>query len=215
LRNWDELIEREAAKPYYADLTAFLDGEYASATIYPRRERILAALELTAYSDVKAVILGQDPYHREGQAHGLSFSVAEEGAKFPPSLRNIFKELESDLGIVRTRRDLTDWAEQGILLLNATLTVRAGQAASHRGKGWEGFTDAIISALNGREDPVIFVLWGADAARKLPLISEPRHRIITAAHPSPLSAHRGFLGSKPFSGINSFLREMGKTEISW
>lgn len=214
-KDWEALLAPEMEREYYRELWRFVEEEYAAGAVYPPREQVFAALELTGFRETGVVILGQDPYHGEGQAHGLSFSVKNATAKFPPSLRNIFKELESDLGIKRTNRDLTDWARQGVLLLNTALTVRAGQAASHRGKGWEPFTDAVISALNLREDPVIFVLWGGDAKKKNTLITEPRHKIIASVHPSPLSARNGFFGSRPFSAINSYLREMGKEEIRW
>ena len=213
--DWKQQLDDEMRLEYFRALWQFVREEYREQTVYPPREQIYTALALTGYEETKVVLLGQDPYHGERQAHGLSFSVACAEAKFPPSLRNIFKELEADLGVVRTRRELSDWAGQGVLLLNTVLTVRAGQAASHRGKGWERFTDAIITRLNERQDPVIFVLWGGDAKKKIPLIDNDRHRIITAAHPSPLSAWNGFFGSRPFSRINRHLRELGKTEISW
>ncbi|EUJ47293.1 uracil-DNA glycosylase [Listeria fleischmannii FSL S10-1203] len=162
------------------------------------------------------VLLGQDPYHGENQAHGLSFSVASSDAKFPPSLRNIFKELKTDLGIERTNRDLTDWAEQGVLLLNTVLTVDGDEkAGSHRKKGWETFTDHVINTLNMRDKPIVFVLWGNDAKKKIPLITNPKHKIITGVHPSPLSANGGFFGSKPFSQINEALVELGEDTIQW
>ncbi|MHC5251691.1 uracil-DNA glycosylase [Listeria kieliensis] len=214
--NWQELINEEKQKPYFQELTTFVDQAYQTETVYPAKEEIYRALELTPYEDVKVVLLGQDPYHGEAQAHGLSFSVASGEAKFPPSLRNIFKELESDLGIKRTKRDLTDWAEQGVLLLNTVLTVDGvKKAGSHRKKGWETFTDQIIRSLNDREKPVIFVLWGNDAKKKAALITNPQHKILTGVHPSPLSANRGFFGSKPFSQINDLLEELGEKKINW
>lgn len=213
--DWKKLLQPEMAQDYYRQLWRFVEEEYAIYPIYPPKDQIFTALDLSSYFDTNVLILGQDPYHGEHQAHGLSFSVANDKAKYPPSLRNMFKELEADLGVTRTRRNLTDWAEQGVLLLNTVLTVRAGKAASHRGKGWERFTDTIISQLNSREKPVIFVLWGGDAKKKLPLITGTQHKIITSAHPSPLSAHNGFFGSKPFSRINTYLREIGEPEISW
>lgn len=213
--DWSALLEPEMQQDYFKELWEFAETEYETQAIYPPKEQVYTALELTGYEQTKVLVLGQDPYHGPKQAHGLSFSVASEEAKYPPSLRNMFKELESDLSVGRTRRNLSDWAEQGVLLLNTVLTVRAGQAGSHRGKGWERFTDAIIGALSAREDPVIFLLWGGDAKKKIPLIDAQRHRIITAAHPSPLSAHNGFFGSRPYSRINDCLREMGKPEIRW
>lgn len=213
--DWQDRLQAEMEQAYYSELLQFVDSEYAAETVFPPREQIFAALELTGYNETKVVILGQDPYHGDHQAHGLSFSVASPDAKFPPSLRNLFKELEADLGIVRGNQNLTDWAEQGVLLLNTVLTVRRGQAASHRGHGWERLTDSIISGLDRREDPVIFVLWGSDAQKKQSLITSGRHKIIASAHPSPLSAYRGFFGSRPYSRINDYLREMGKPEIRW
>lgn len=213
--DWEELLAPEREKEYYQQLWRFVESEYETGEIYPQKENIFAALDLTGYCETKVIILGQDPYHGPGQAHGLSFSVGSEAAKFPPSLRNIFKELESDLGIVHTDQNLTGWAQQGVLLLNTVLTVRAGQAASHRGKGWERFTDSIIMHLNDREEPVVFLLWGGDAKKKVPLITGPQHRIITSVHPSPLSARGGFFGSKPFSAINRLLGELSRQEIDW
>ncbi|MBC1356829.1 uracil-DNA glycosylase [Listeria booriae] len=213
--DWQELLQAEQEKPYFKALQDFIDEEYATTTIYPPREAIYHALDLTSYADTKVVILGQDPYHGPNQAHGLSFSVASNEAKFPPSVRNMFKELDADLGISRTDINLTDWANQGVLLLNTVLTVQAGKAASHRKKGWEQFTDAIIKLLNEKEDQVIFVLWGGDAKKKQALITNPQHKVITAVHPSPLSAYNGFFGSKPYSQINQYLEEDGKMPISW
>ncbi|MDL2233369.1 uracil-DNA glycosylase [Ruminococcaceae bacterium OttesenSCG-928-L11] len=213
--DWEPLLRPETEKAYFRDLAAFVEREYAEQAVYPPKEQIFTALALTGYRETRAVILGQDPYHGPGQAHGLSFSVASEEAKFPPSLRNLFKELEADMGISRSTRCLTDWAEQGVLLLNTVLTVRAGQAGSHRGKGWEQLTDAVIRALNDRREPVIFVLWGNDAKKKLPLLTGPHHHILQSAHPSPLSAYNGFFGSRPYSRINGHLREMGQPEIVW
>lgn len=213
--DWQGLLKEEQEKAYFKDLLQFVEEEYATMTIYPPREAIYHALDLTSYADTKVVILGQDPYHGPNQAHGLSFSVASSEAKFPPSVRNMFKELEADLGVSRTDINLTDWAEQGVLLLNTVLTVQAGKAASHRKKGWEQFTDAIIRLLNEKEEQVIFVLWGADAKKKQVLITNPQHKVITAVHPSPLSAYNGFFGSKPYSQINAYLEAVGKTPISW
>ena len=212
---WKELLEEEKEKEYFKKLEEFLDKEYETIDIYPERGNIYNALDLTSYEDTNVIILGQDPYHGPYQAHGLSFSIESEKAKFPPSLRNMFKELKSDLDIERTERNLTDWTKQGILLLNTVLTVQAGKAASHRKKGWEIFTDTIIKKLNDKDDQVIFVLWGGDAKKKIPLITNPKHKIIEGVHPSPLSAHTGFFGSKPFSKINEYLEEAGKDTIKW
>ena len=212
---WKELLEEEKEKEYFKKLEEFLDKEYEENEIYPERKNLYNALDLTSYEDTNVIILGQDPDHGPHQAHGLSFSIESEKAKFPPSLRNMFKELKTDLDIERTERNLTDWAEQGVLLLNTVLTVQAGKAASHRKKGWETFTDTIIKKLNDKDDQVIFVLWGGDAKKKVPLITNPKHKIIEGVHPSPLSAHTGFFGSKPFSKINGYLKEAGKNTINW
>ncbi|MDR2655838.1 MAG: uracil-DNA glycosylase [Oscillospiraceae bacterium] len=214
-KDWQELLEQEFQKRYFKNLDKFIASEYAAKSIYPPKDEVYRALDLTSYRETKVLILGQDPYHGEKQAHGLSFSVASEEAKFPPSLRNIFKELESDLGIKRSRRDLTDWAEQGVLLLNSVLTVEAGKAASHRGKGWEEFTDLIIRLLDQKDEQVVFVLWGADARKKAALITNPKHKIIESAHPSPLSARSGFFGSRPFSRVNQYLEQAGLEIIKW
>ncbi len=213
--DWQELLKEEQEKAYFKNLQLFIEEEYATTTIYPPREEIYRSLDLTSYADTKVVILGQDPYHGPNQAHGLSFSVVSSEAKFPPSVRNMFKELEADMGIARTDINLTDWAEQGILLLNTVLTVQAGKAASHRKKGWETFTDTIIQRLNEKEEQVVFVLWGADAKKKQVLITNPNHKVITAVHPSPLSAYNGFFGSKPYSQVNAYLEAVGETPISW
>ena len=213
--DWDGILRGEFEKPYYLQLREFLKTEYQTQTVYPDMYDIFNALKFTPYASVKAVILGQDPYHEPGQAHGLSFSV-KEGVEPPPSLKNIYKELNSDLGIPIPRQgDLTKWAQQGVLLLNASLTVRRGQADSHKGKGWEIFTDRVMTLLNEREDPMVFILWGGKAKAKIPLITNKRHCIITSAHPSPLSAHYGFFGSKPFSKCNRFLESIGKQPIDW
>ena len=212
---WKKLLEEEKEKEYFKKLEEFLDKEYEENKIYPERKNLYNALDLTSYEDTNVIILGQDPYHGPHQAHGLSFSIESEKAKFPPSLRNMFKELKTDLDIERTERNLTDWAEQGVLLLNTVLTVQAGKAASHRKKGWETFTDTIIKKLNDKDEQVIFVLWGGDAKKKVPLITNPKHKIIEGVHPSPLSAHTGFFGSKPFSRINEYLEEAGKKPINW
>ena len=213
-KKWDIILKDELKKEYFKNLGVFIKNEYKTKTIFPPYENIFDALRFTDYDDVKVVILGQDPYHGLGEAHGLSFSV-RENIKMPPSLLNIFKELYSDLGIKRIKTDLTDWAKEGILLLNSIMTVVKDTPLSHKDKGWEIFTDNIISKLNDREDPVIFVLWGSFARSKKELITNSRHKIIESPHPSPLSASRGFFGSKPFSKINNYLKEMNKEEIKW
>ena len=213
-KSWDIILKDELKKDYFKDLNIFIDNEYKNKTIYPPYENIFDALKFTDYDKVKVVILGQDPYHGLGEAHGLSFSV-KEGVKIPPSLRNIFKELKSDLGIDRTSTDLTDWAKQGILLLNSIMTVQKDTPLSHKNKGWEIFTDNIIKMLNEREDPVIFILWGNFARSKKNLITSKHHKIIESAHPSPLSASRGFFGSKPFSKTNEYLKQLKKEKINW
>jgi len=213
--DWAELIGDEFEKPYYQELRRFLKEEYRSGTVYPDMYDIYAALHLTPYREVKAVILGQDPYHGEGQAHGLSFSV-KPGVPAPPSLQNIFKELQDDLGCrIPNHGHLIHWAKQGVLLLNTVLTVRANRPNSHRGKGWEIFTDRVISVLNEREAPVVFILWGRHAQEKKALITNKRHFVIESAHPSPYSANKGFFGSRPFSRANAFLRSIGVPEIDW
>lgn len=212
--SWDKVLEGEFDKEYYLKLREFLKEEYRTKVIYPDMHNIFNSLKLTSYEDVKVVILGQDPYHGKGQAHGLAFSV-QKGVPKPPSLLNIFKELKDDLGYpIPGHGNLESWARQGVLLLNTVLTVREGQANSHQGKGWEIFTDTVINHLSKREDPVIFLLWGAPAGKKEALIDE-RHRVLKSVHPSPLSAHRGFFGSRPFSRTNDILRDMGKEPIDW
>ena len=213
--DWQELLEEELSKEYYLKLRQFLITEYKTTTIYPNMHDIFNALHYTAYKDVKVVILGQDPYHGPNQAHGLSFSV-KPGVGIPPSLLNMYKELQTDLGCyIPNNGYLKKWADQGILLLNASLTVRAHTANSHKGKGWEILTDKIISLLNDRKDPVVFILWGNNAISKEKLITNKYHYIIKSVHPSPLSASRGFLGSKPFSKCNDFLKSIGKNPIDW
>ena len=213
--SWDEVLREEFKKEYYLKLREFLKQEYERGTVYPEMENIFNALKLTSYDDAKAVIIGQDPYHEPGQAQGLSFSVPR-GMKQPPSLVNIFKEMQADLGIRPPDHGcLEGWAREGVLLLNAVLTVREHQANSHRGKGWENFTDSIIEALNNRQKPLVFILWGNNAKAKAKLITSPRHHIITGAHPSPLSAHNGFWGGRYFSGTNEFLEEQGIEPINW
>jgi len=213
---WDELLKDEFLKQYYLELRKRLIVEYKTQHIYPGMYDIFTALKLTSYNNVKAVIIGQDPYHNPGQAHGLSFSV-KKGTPPPPSLVNIFKEIKSDTGIDNLGRhgELTSWAENGVLLLNAVLTVRENQPRSHRNMGWEQFTDNVIRLLNQREKPVVFLLWGRDAKEKAKLITNPAHLILTAAHPSPLSAHNGFFGCRHFSKTNEFLRANGIEEIDW
>ncbi|MDD3171318.1 MAG: uracil-DNA glycosylase [Bacilli bacterium] len=212
---WDILLKDEFNKEYYKNLRVFLAEEYKNHTIYPSMYDIFNALKLTDFDDVKAVILGQDPYHGENQAHGLSFSV-REGIEQPPSLKNIYKEIENDLGIkMSTSGDLTSWAKSGVLLLNTVLTVRANQANSHRGKGWEIFTDKVIELLNAREKPIVFILWGNNAKEKKIKITNPIHLILTAPHPSPLSAYNGFFGCQHFSKTNDFLRKNKIEEINW
>lgn len=213
-KKWDIILEEELKKDYFKKLGIFVESEYKQKQIFPPYENIFDALRFTDYDNVKVVILGQDPYHGLGEAHGLSFSV-RKGIKMPPSLLNIFKELKSDLGIERTNTDLTDWAKQGVLLLNSIMTVEKDKPLSHKNKGWEIFTDNIIKLLNERQVPVLFILWGNFARSKKALITNPRHKIIESAHPSPLSASRGFFGSKPFSKTNTYLKEMNIETIKW
>ena len=213
--HWDQLLAPEFEKEYYQKLRQFLIAEYRGKTIYPSMHDIFNALKYTDYDDVKVVILGQDPYHGPGQAHGMSFSV-RPGVKQPPSLVNIFRELQDDLGIDPPDHGyLVKWAEQGVLLLNTCLTVREHQANSHKGKGWEIFTDKVISLLNQREKPMVFILWGGNAKSKQSLITNPNHLILTGAHPSPLSAYNGFYGGRYFSKANEFLESTGQTGIDW
>lgn len=212
--DWWELLEDEFREPYYISLRERLIEEYRERTIYPDMYHIYQALNLTSFADTKVVILGQDPYHEPGQANGLAFSVCE-GTPLPPSLRNIFKELQDDLGIRASSGDLTPWAKEGVLLLNATLTVRRGEANSHQYLGWERFTDSIIRRLNEKEEPTVFILWGSNAKKKKAFLTNPDHHIIESAHPSPLSAHRGFFGSKPFSKANQYLISHGIPPIRW
>lgn len=212
--SWKKALAGEFREAYFKELADFVRGEYKSATIYPHPKNIFKAFELTPFEEVKVVILGQDPYHGAGQAHGLSFSV-EEGVRNPPSLQNIFKELRADVGGAPSGGDLSGWARQGVLLLNATLTVRAGQAASHQGKGWECFTDAVIHTLSSERNHLVFVLWGNYARSKKKLIDASKHLIIESPHPSPLSAHAGFFGTKPFSRANEYLTAHGATPIDW
>ncbi|AYE34176.1 uracil-DNA glycosylase [Clostridium septicum] len=213
--DWQELLESEFQKEYYQDLRKFLIYEYKTKTIYPNMYDIFNALKFTSYKDVKVVIIGQDPYHGPNQAHGLSFSV-NKGIKTPPSLLNIYKELNSDLGCyIPNNGYLKKWADQGILLINTVLTVRAHEANSHKNMGWEIFTDKIISLLNGKDDPIVFILWGNPAIKKSLLITNKNHFILKSPHPSPLSASRGFFGSRPFSKTNEILKFIGKSPIDW
>ena len=205
--DWDKVLEGEFEKEYYQRLRQFLINEYRTQTIYPDMYDIFNAMKLTPYSKVKAVILGQDPYHQPGEAHGLCFSV-KKGIRIPPSLRNIYKELYDDLGIVPPQHGcLESWAKNGVLLLNTVLTVRRSEPNSHRGRGWETFTDTVISHLNRREEPMVFILWGKNAKEKRALITNPFHLILEGAHPSPYSANNGFFGGRYFSRANAFLKE--------
>ncbi|MDE7303412.1 MAG: uracil-DNA glycosylase [Oscillospiraceae bacterium] len=212
---WDELLKDEFTKEYYLKLREFLKVEYSTRRIYPNMYDIFNSLKYTSYSDVKAVIIGQDPYHGAGQAHGLCFSV-QKGTAIPPSLQNIYKEIYSDLGIPPANHGyLKKWADSGVLLMNTVLTVREGQANSHRGMGWEIFTDRVIELLNQRDKPIVFLLWGGNAKQKMRLITNHNHLILQAAHPSPLSAYNGFFGCRHFSKANEFLTANGITPIDW
>ena len=212
---WQDLLAHETTTPYWSTLQNFVAAERQVANVYPPLGATFHAFALTAPTEVRVVILGQDPYHSQGQANGLCFSVAN-GVKIPPSLRNIYKELHADLGIApSTSGDLTSWARQGVLLLNATLTVRQDGAGTHQGHGWEVFTDAVVRTLGSQKSPIAFVLWGAFARNKKSLITQPQHTIIESVHPSPLSAHNGFFGSKPFSQINQALRANDSDPIDW
>lgn len=214
-KDWDELLSEEFSKDYMIELEAFLKTEYETAKIHPEKANIFSALKLTSYKDTKVVIFGQDPYHGENQAHGLAFSV-QKGVDIPPSLQNIYKELKNELGLyIPNNGFLEKWAKQGVLLLNSSLTVRDGEANSHKGKGWEIFTDKLTELLNKRDKTVIFLLWGNDAKKKEALITEPQHIILSAAHPSPLSASRGFFGCGHFKKVNNILKAMNKEPIDW
>ena len=212
--SWDNILKDDFGGENYQNLRRFLAEEYRTHTIYPDMHHIFSALKETAFEDVKVVIIGQDPYHNPGQAHGMCFSVMP-GTDTPPSLVNVFKEIKSDLGISNTNPYLINWAKQGVLLLNAVLTVRAGQAGSHRGKGWEILTDSIIKKLNERKEPIVFMLWGAYARSKKGYITNPNHLVLECAHPSPLSAYNGFFGCKHFSKCNEFLTQNGLKPIDW
>lgn len=213
--DWNPVLRGELAKPYFAELRSFVDAERRRHEVYPPADDVYAALHLTPYAEVKVLILGQDPYHGPGQAHGLCFSV-RPGVDVPPSLANVYAELESDLGLARPDHGCLDaWARQGVLLLNATLTVRARQAASHQGKGWERFTDEVIRAVDAKDERVVFLLWGSSARKKKALVDTSKHVVIESPHPSPLSAHRGFLGSRPFSRANEALVAAGRDPVDW
>ncbi|WP_078429654.1 uracil-DNA glycosylase [Alkalihalobacterium alkalinitrilicum] len=214
-KEWSAVLKSEFTKEYFVSLQQFLKEEYIKETIFPNQPDIFNAFEYTPYSEVKVVILGQDPYHGPNQAHGLSFSV-QSGEKLPPSLKNIYKELHIDIGCdIGKNGCLVKWAEQGVLLLNTVLTVKQGEPNSHKGIGWETFTDRVIEKLNERKKPIVFILWGRHAQTKEALIQAPHHYIIKSPHPSPLSANRGFFGSKPFSKINRWLMEKGEEPIDW
>lgn len=215
LGDWADILAMEFEQGYYKSLQERLEAEYAGGAVYPECGDVFNALRLTPYSELKAVILGQDPYHGDGEAHGLSFSV-KPGVRIPPSLRNIYKELQDDIGCAAPDHGhLTHWAQQGVLLLNTVLTVRANSPNSHRGLGWERFTDQIITALSERDKPVVFILWGKHAQEKHTMIDAVRHLILSSPHPSPFAARKGFFGSRPFSRTNQFLRENNLQEIDW
>jgi len=212
--DWDIILKEEYQKEYFEKIKSTVRSEYNSKTIFPPADRVFYAFRKTTYKDTKVVILGQDPYHGLGEANGLCFSV-NRGINMPPSLKNIYKELYSDLGITRTDSDLSDWAESGVLLLNSVLTVEKDKPASHKFIGWETFTDTIIQKLNEKEEPVVFILWGNFAKSKIKYITNPKHLVISSSHPSPFSVNYGFFGSKPFSKTNEFLKKNGQKEISW
>ena len=215
MTTWNEILAEEMQKDYYQELQAFVQKRRAEVRVFPEEKNVFNALELTPFESVKVVILGQDPYHGFGQAHGLSFSV-QKGIPLPPSLRNIYKELQEDIGGgLPTEGDLSHWAKQGVLLLNTVLTVEEGNANSHKGMGWERLTNRLIESLNKLKHPVIFILWGKPAQDKEKLITNPNHVILKAPHPSPLSAYRGFFGSRPFSRVNDILIQQGQTPIRW
>lgn len=213
--DWDKILNDEWPKPYFKELCAFLDNEYTTQIIHPDRENLFKALELTTFENTKVVIIGQDPYHGENQAHGLCFSV-QTGVKLPPSLRNIYKELESDVGREFTQNgQLDSWAKQGVLMLNTVLSVRDGKPNSHKGKGWELFTQRVIEEINKKQTPVVFLLWGAHAEKIGQAVTNPIHKKLITVHPSPLSAHRGFFGCRHFSKTNEFLLQNGSEPILW
>ena len=215
MTTWNEILAEEMQKDYYQELQVFVQKRRAEVRVFPEEKNVFNALELTPFESVKVVILGQDPYHGFGQAHGLSFSV-QKGTPLPPSLKNIYKELQEDIGgELPTEGDLSHWAKQGVLLLNTVLTVEEGNANSHKGRGWERLTNRLIESLNELKHPVIFILWGKPAQDKEKLITNPNHVLLKAPHPSPLSAYRGFFGSKPFSKVNDILIQQGQTPIRW
>lgn len=214
--DWSLALKDEFNKPYYRDLYRFVKEEYSTKVVYPPADDIFNALHLTPLKDVKVLILGQDPYHNEHQAHGLSFSVLPDQKDIPPSLQNIYKELQEDLGCyIPNNGYLKKWADQGVLMLNTVLTVRAHEPNSHQGRGWENFTDAIIQAVNQKDEPVVYMLWGRPAQSKIPMLTNPKHLILKAPHPSPLSAYRGFFGCRHFSRCNEFLSQNGLKPIDW
>lgn len=214
--DWSLALKDEFNKPYYRNLYRFVKEEYSTKVVYPPADDIFNALHLTPLKDVKVLILGQDPYHNEHQAHGLSFSVLPDQKDIPPSLQNIYKELQEDLGCyIPNNGYLKKWADQGVLMLNTVLTVRAHEPNSHQGRGWENFTDAIIQAVNQKDEPVVYMLWGRPAQSKIPMLTNPKHLILKAPHPSPLSAYRGFFGCRHFSKCNEFLSENGLSPIDW
>lgn len=214
--DWSLALKDEFNKPYYRDLYRFVKEEYSTRVVYPPADDIFNALHLTPLKDAKVLILGQDPYHNEHQAHGLSFSVLPDQKDIPPSLQNIYKELQEDLGCyIPNNGYLKKWADQGVLMLNTVLTVRAHEPNSHQGRGWENFTDAIIQAVNQKDEPVVYMLWGKPAQSKIPMLTNPKHLILKAPHPSPLSAYRGFFGCKHFSKCNEFLSQNGLEPIDW
>lgn len=214
--DWSLALKDEFNKPYYRDLYRFVKEEYSTKVVYPPADDIFNALHLTPLRDVKVLILGQDPYHNEHQAHGLSFSVLPDQKDIPPSLQNIYKELQEDLGCyIPNNGYLKKWADQGVLMLNTVLTVRAHEPNSHQGRGWENFTDAIIQAVNQKDEPVVYMLWGRPAQSKIPMLTNPKHLILKAPHPSPLSAYRGFFGCRHFSRCNEFLSQNGLKPIDW
>lgn len=213
--DWNPHLRDQFDAPYWHELQTYVRGERAQHEVYPPHDEVFAALHLTSYADIKVVILGQDPYHGPGQAHGLCFSV-RPGVPVPPSLTNIYTEMEADLGCARPAHgNLESWARQGVLLLNTTLTVRAHEAASHQRRGWERFTDQVLAVVNAKPERVVFILWGAAARKKAAAIDTSRHVVIESPHPSPLSAHRGFFGTRPFSRANAALTEAGRTPIDW
>ncbi len=213
--SWSQLIEEESAKPYFRELQSFLKTQRKNQEVFPPEKEVFSAFELTPFENVKVVVLGQDPYHGDGQAHGLSFSV-KKGIKIPPSLANIYKELHADLGVkIPEHGNLEKWAKQGVLLLNTVMTVRKAEAGSHQGKGWEIFTDRVIEVLSTQKSGLVFILWGSPSQKKASKVNPEHHHLILSPHPSPLSSYRGFFGSKPFSRTNEFLKNSGQYPIEW